>query len=217
MDDRIHEMARGCYGYGRWEASYWFIGPEQGQGRDENNDLKARCEAWLRLGGGELSDCREFCDLIHEKRWHRETPKLQKTWKSLMLLLMSFLGKPTDNESLKTYQREQWGRLNGETCVIELSGLPANSFDVPRERGLFRQKRISVMCEKMRRHKPVLVVIYGVGTKRHWESGGGYSRDNLQRLQSTILEFTPHPSRPSRKDAYWVEQGERLRQTVLHV
>jgi hypothetical protein len=217
MDDRIREMARGCYGYGRWEAPYWFIGPEQGQARDENNELKTRCEAWRRLGGGELSDCREFCDLINEKRWHRETPKLQKTWKSLMLLLMAFLEKPADNESLKTYQRELWGRLNGETCVIELSGLPANSFDVPRERELFRQERISVMCKKMRTYKPVLVVIYGVGTRRRWELGGGYSSDRLRRLQSTILEFTPHPSRPSREDAYWVERGERLRQTVMHL
>jgi hypothetical protein len=99
---------------------------------------------------------------------------------------MAFLEKPTDNESLKTYQRELWGRLNGETCVTELSGLPANSFDVPRERELFRQERISVMCEKMRTYKPVLVVIYGVGTRRRWELGGGYSSDRLRRLQSTI-------------------------------
>jgi hypothetical protein len=214
MDDRIREMARRCYGYGRWEAPYWFIGPEQGQALDENNDLEARCEAWLHLGGGELSDCQVFCDLINEKRWHRETPKLQNTWRRLMLLMMAFLERPTDNESLKAYQRDRWGRLNGETCVIELSGLPANSFNVPRARGLFRQERISVMCEKMRTYKPVLVIIYGVTTKKHWDAGGGCSPDSLRRLQSTILEFIPHPARPSREDAYWVERGERLRETA---
>jgi hypothetical protein len=215
MDDRTREMAKGCYGYGRWEAPYWFIGPEQGQGRWENDELKARCDAWLRLGGGKLSDLKEFCHLIHEKRWHRENPELQKTWKSLMLLLMVFSERPTDNGSLKTYQRERWGRLDGETCIIELSGLPANNFNVPRERGLFRQERIKVMCDKMCAYKPVLVVIYGVGTKTHWESAGGYSSDSLRRLQDTVLEFTLHPtSRPTPMDAYWVEQGKRLRHIV---
>jgi hypothetical protein len=214
MDDRIREMARRCYGYGRWEAPYWFIGPEQGQALHEHDDLEARCEAWLTLGGGELSDCQAFSYLIREKRWHRETPMLQNTWRRLMLLLMAFLQRPTDNENLKTYQRDRWGRTNDETCVIELSGLPANNFDVPRERGLFRPERISVICERMRTYKPELVVIYGVGTKKQWTSGGWYSPDSLRRLQSTILEFTPHPSRPSRKDAYWVAQGQRLRQLV---
>jgi hypothetical protein len=62
-----------------------------------------------------------------------------------MLLLMAFLERPTDKKSLQTYQRDQWGRLSsGETCVIELSGLPANSFKVPRDRELFRRERIEV-------------------------------------------------------------------------
>jgi hypothetical protein len=37
------EMARECYGYGRWAAPYWFIGPEQGQGHD---DLRKRYHVW---------------------------------------------------------------------------------------------------------------------------------------------------------------------------
>lgn len=73
--------------YGRWGAPYWFIGPEQGQAPEENDDHKPRVKAWLELGGGELTDCREFHVLIGEKRWHRERPKLQSTWRSLLLLL----------------------------------------------------------------------------------------------------------------------------------
>jgi hypothetical protein len=77
MDEGIREMARRCYGYGRWDAPYWFIGPEQGMAPDENNDLKPRVKAWLDLGGQEVSDCREFHKPIGEKRWHREIPQLQ--------------------------------------------------------------------------------------------------------------------------------------------
>ena len=169
------------------------------------------------MGGAELSDCRAFYDFINCKagriihEWHQERPRLQRTWKCLMLLLMAFLGRPIDNESLKTYQRDRWGSLNGETCVIELSGLPANSFSVPRDRGLFRQERITAICERLRTYKPALLVIYGVRTKYLWEAGGGYSPDALSQVQSTILEFTPHPSRPTRPDSYWIGRGERLR------
>src|SRR5260221_602500 len=31
MDEATKDMARRCFGYGRWESSYWFIGPEQGR------------------------------------------------------------------------------------------------------------------------------------------------------------------------------------------
>jgi hypothetical protein len=78
MDNEIREMGRRCYGYGRWEAPYWFIGPEQGQARNENHDLKLRCKAWLHCGGGELSDCSAFHDFMNQEagrlitEWHRE-------------------------------------------------------------------------------------------------------------------------------------------------
>lgn len=103
MDDGIREMARRSYGYGSWDAPYWFIGPEQGQALNENNDLKRRVEAWLHFGGAELCDCREFHDRICQMKWHQERPRLQSTWRPLMLLLMTFLKRPTDNESLRTY------------------------------------------------------------------------------------------------------------------
>lgn len=51
MDDGVLEMARRSFGFGRWEAPYWFIGPEQGQGPHENGDLGLRLKAWHQLGG----------------------------------------------------------------------------------------------------------------------------------------------------------------------
>lgn len=130
-------MARENYGYGRWEAPYWFIGPEQGTGRHEKNDpehLEKRVKAWLDLGSHQLNDCREFHRRIEETKLHFKKPvNLQSTWKPLMLLMMTFLKRPVDNNSLRNYQRDRWGALDekgGETCVIELSGLaaPATQF-----------------------------------------------------------------------------------------
>jgi hypothetical protein len=208
------EMARRCYGYGHWDAPYWFIGPEPGQARDENDDLRPRVEAWLHFGGGELTDCREFHNRIGEKRWHRERPQLQATWRPLMLLLMAFLERPTSNENLRNYQRDKWGMLSGDTCVIELSGLAAHSFKVPRDRERFRLERINLIRERMRDHHPELVVMYGTSQRESWEliAGRAFPPDNILSLKSTILAFTPHPTSHGLTNAYWGELGERLRQ-----
>ena len=104
-DDGIRKMALRGYGYGRWSTPYWFIGPEQGQAPEENHDLKPRVRAWRELGATALTDCREFHALIGERRWHREKPKLQSTWRPLLLLLMTYLGKSIDTDTLRNYQR----------------------------------------------------------------------------------------------------------------
>jgi hypothetical protein len=214
MDEVVREMGRRCYGYGSWEAPYWFIGPEQGQARDENNDLKPRVDAWRRLGGGELNDCRDFHALIGEKRWHQGRPRLQSTWRPLMLLLMSFLGRPTDNESLRRYQRDEWGTLNGETCVIELSGLAAHSFKIERDRECFREERIRVIRERIHHYMPALVVMYGVSEKRHWEAitGQAFPSESIVRIGRTIVVFALHPTTHGLTNTYWEQLGAILRQ-----
>src|SRR5216684_3678647 len=149
MDDGAAEMARKRYGYGRWDAPYWFIGLEESMARGENNDLKRSVDAWRSLGGGELNDCIEFHEKLGEKRWHRKIPPtLQPTWRQLILLLMAFTRRPTDRDSRRNYQRDEWGTLRGETCVIELSGNAAPSLNESRDRDSFRTERINVIREK---------------------------------------------------------------------
>src|SRR5205823_14350276 len=56
----ITAMARDFFGYGRWDAPFWFIGPEQGQKRQESNDLGARCRIWQEMGSPEVLDIYEY-------------------------------------------------------------------------------------------------------------------------------------------------------------
>jgi len=219
VENDQREMAHCWYGYGRWDAPYWFIGPEPGQARNEHNDLRQRIEAWRDMGGGELIDCRAFHDRIRETRWHREKPRLQPTWRRLLLLLMEYLGRPWDKDSLRSYQRDEWGSLDGETCVIELSALAANSFKVPRDRELFREARIEHLRQRRSKYKPQLMVMYGLREKEHWEkiAGGLFGREGgIQTLDCTIFAVTRHPNTRGLTDTDWKGLAEALHRALQH-
>lgn len=216
MDDPIHEMAKRCFGYGRWEAPHWFIGPEQAQARHENDDVTARLNAWLQLGSRELCDCREFHALLGGHPWHREKPPLQKTWRPLLLLLAIMLDKPTDNEALRRYQRDHWGMLDGETCVIELSGLAARNFMVLRDRRSFRDERIAVIRDRISQYEPVIVVMYGERDRNHWEKivGQSFRTERILRVGPTVFVLTRHPVSHGLTSNYWRNLGLGLRGVI---
>jgi hypothetical protein len=102
-DTDVGDMAREWYGYGRWDAPYWFIGQEPGMDPAENNDLKPRCDAWIKLGAGELVDCQEHHFGFGQYDWHREVPPplLQPTWKHLIRLLLAY--RSGKEPTLKTF------------------------------------------------------------------------------------------------------------------
>lgn len=218
----MRSMARGCYGYGTWKAPYWFIGLEQGIGKHENNDLKTRINAWIKLERMELNDCRMFHWNIGEMRWHFKKPKvsLQPTWRPLILLLMTFLGREADKEAFRNYQRDRWGSLDGETCVIELSGLAAANLKAAKDTTLFLQERIQIIRQKIRDHRPKLIVMYGKQQKTAWEEiAGGMFPDEPKPFliqESTILVLAPHPVSRIREgktylgNKYWTRLGNTL-------
>jgi len=241
MDKDTLAMARRNYGYGRWDAPYWFIGPEQGMADHRGNNLALRVKVWHDLGRRELNDCRRFHCLIDEKQWHCKEPvSLQGTWRPLMLLMMSFLGRPVDNDSLpnrhlrknyhlRDYQRDRWGTVDekvGETCVIELSGLAAPNLQENPDPGIYLLERIKVIARNMRDHKPELAVMYGRVQTDSWNAIAGavagrdfpvdtfapdMPRTNVLIHETTILVWTPAPTARGLGNEYWVRLGRRLR------
>jgi hypothetical protein len=221
MTSAERKLAKECYGYGSWEAPYWFIGPEQGQAAWEDHDLNLRHRAFCQLEEDGLCDCACFHRLIGETRWHRATkPALQRTWSRLILLLMSFLQKPgdkkpLDNEAVRAYQRDHWGKHGDETCVIELSGLPARNLNVLRERDAFREERIRFIRQKMLACKPVSVVMYGHEAKEDYQKIAEmefYPDDSgsVRKVESTIFAFAKHPVSWGLRNKYWVELGRKM-------
>jgi len=229
MNAHLVAMARSHYGYGHWNADYWFIGPEEGDA--PISTIQQRQQRWAALGHLDLDDCRKFHETI-EPKWHLLPPPLQPTWRRLMILLMAATNRPTHEGFLREYQKTKWGMRDGETCVIELSGLPAHSyvasknqrqalFDDGQQEGI-RAERIKHIQNKIIEEAPKLVVMYGCSEKKHWEMISQVKFINCTdfkvgqsfRAGQTVFAFTKHPVAFGPTDEQWIEFGTELRKLI---
>jgi hypothetical protein len=206
MDD-LEAMARNFFGYGRWSAPYWFIGLEPGG--SGNNE---RAEAFKKLQIDNLCDCKSFHLEIGVKDWHGTNAKEQRTWRRLIMLLTSFCG--VQQISLD-YQREKWGIGDGETCVIELSGLAAKGLQIKVDRKKYLEERISTIRQKLRENAPKLVVMYGLTGKKHFEEVAGCTlvHGGVVEHQDTLFILADHPvrQRMGNTDDAWRRMGALAR------
>jgi hypothetical protein len=217
----IEEMARGCYGYGSWDAPYWFIGLEEGM----DGALGDRIQAWRELGAETgLSDCRAFHRKIGVVKWHRQDTKvaLQSTWKQLIRVLLASRGGDTDAESIREYQASEWGKATGETCVIELSGLPAKGLKEgvtlrgqhfsPKQVDEILRERTAAIRQKILDKRPKFVIMYGMIGKPHFErlAGQDLIRGQIASLGPTKMVLTQHPVAQGSANADWVALGRNL-------
>ena len=193
-------------------------------GRHENDDLKRRIEAWRHFGSRELDDCREFHLRIGEQRWHGENAVLQQTWRKLLLSLMVFLGEPTDEATRLSYQKKEWGRQPGDTCVVELSGLAAHSLKTQRDRECFRAERISDIRARIHSYNPAFVIMYGKSRncRKAWTAIADsaalirqpFAFAEFRKCGSTVFALTPHPTSWGPTNEDWIELGNQLRALV---
>ncbi|MGH9499792.1 MAG: hypothetical protein ACRD3L_11700 [Terriglobales bacterium] len=225
--DCILDMARDWYGYGRWDAPYWFIGPEPGMAAGDGN-LGSRCEAWIKLGAGELVDCKDHHFGFGEYDWHREIPppKPQSTWKQLIRLLLAVRnGRTPTIEDVLAYQQRSWGMKTGESCVIELCSLAANNLEAKKHVGFdancFLTQRVEKIRSRMRASEPAFVVMYGTRDRHYWEAIAGVKFSAPPEVHivgdgPTLAVFADHPvSKMGVSGKYWLELAATLRQRMV--
>ena len=121
---------------------------------------------------------------------------------------------------------------NGETCVIELSGLPANSYDSSKKqkselfkRGEFesiRDERIEFIKDRIREQirdrQLKLVVMYGLSEKEHFERIAQVTKE-FPSVHRPVSAIATHPvSFEGVKNEYWTKLGLTLRsgRTFIH-
>src|SRR5262245_7913787 len=97
-------------GFGRFDADVWFIGIEQGGGKDIP-ELARRIEAWGNLGCPEVTDLHQYCDAIDERQWHGPNAKYQRTLAQMVRILFAAQERPISTRAIIAYQAEQLGRV----------------------------------------------------------------------------------------------------------
>lgn len=209
------------FGFGRWNAPYWFIGPEQGQHKNENGRLTPRCEAFLELEQDGLCDCKDF----HERvgipatlRWYRSpNVPLQNTWRRLMRTLHAYKSdRAFSNEDLRAYQEKLLGRSSeiGETCIVELCGIPSHSFAEDIDRETYLLSRLERLANKLTEQSPAFVVIHGKRYQELWkdklrEIGGQIGAHGVWSLGQTRIGFID--TRRGQPNHEWDDLGRTLR------
>lgn len=221
-DDAKALAAKSWFGYGRWDAPFWFIGMEPG-----GNDEHASYEAWLALGGTELIDCRAHHlwkrDALGIEdplwtRWHDDGPgrRTQPTWRRLIQTLLGYKGLATDLDAVYKYQKYQLGALGGETAVVELGALHAPGLASDVDRSTFRDDRIRVLRARLDQYRPVFALCYGYGFSAQFERiAGRFDAEGFVWHGATLCVLAPGPTSrfpsPAARPQWWVDIGRRMR------
>ena len=217
MNDPKALAARTWFGYGRWDAPYWFIGMEPG-GTDDH----ASYEEWIRLGGTELIDCRAHHFGTKFPKWHGgHRPPTQPTWRRLIQLLLGYEGKPADLDAVSIYQRDSWGAVNGDAALLEVSALHAKNLATSVNRNAHREQRIGLLRERLETNRPKFVVFYGLGYGSIYEkiANTRFDANGYAWCGSTLCALVVGPTAPNippemKSAEWWVAKGREMRAAV---
>jgi hypothetical protein len=127
-DNTLSAYASTLYGYGSYSAPYWFVGMEEGGGRNFE-ELEKRITSWDVRGRNELEDLREYHTTIGHDKWFAPKAPLQKTWSQYIRIILAAQGRHTDKETIRSFQVEELGKT-GESCLMELFPLASRSIKI---------------------------------------------------------------------------------------
>jgi hypothetical protein len=215
--------AKRWFGYGRWDASFWFIGKEPG-----GSDDPEQYASWMRLGGTDLIDCREHdvdCAAGGPEDWHGPEPGpcLQPTWRPLIAMILAYEGAVEwDLHKGRRYQDERWGRSDGDTAVLELSAIAAPSVSHTEGMRLMHlHERIATFRRHLAQRAPKFVVLYGLGVDpvhevpylQHWSAIAQRDLvvDEPVRVGETVFVAEMHPTAHGTTTEHWMDLGRRIR------
>ena len=129
----LEKYIKTFYGHGNIKSDYWFISLEE-WGRNTEEEFNRRLSIWEERGCKALEDCSNFyLALGDKKQWFSDKPKLQATWKMYIRLYLYLIGDEyferistaEQREYLRRYQRDQFGKIDGDMCIMELRPLPS--------------------------------------------------------------------------------------------
>ena len=231
LDDYIAKFA----GYGNLGAPLWFIGMEEGGGKDVL-ELERRVRAWAARGRLPLEDLAGFHHVIGASEYFLPPYPLQRTWRSLCRTLQAWLGSSTDTASIKNAQAHVLGAFDGKACLLELLPLPATDIsswpyvslalehpalsDRTRYTAAYTRPRTEMLRALTTRAQPIAVVFYGLRYLESWATIAGqvlaptsignrmcYAGPN----QRPFFVAVPHPVARGMTNDFWIALGAHIR------
>jgi len=214
-DSLLADCADSFYGYGNYNARYWFIGMEEGGGLVAQ--INARLEAWRLRGHREVEDLCSFHEAFGMVKFFQAPAVLQPTWNKLIRVVLSATDRPTKIESVREYQHKQLGSSCGETCLLELLPIPSPAIGAALFAKLlqllnfptheqykqhYMRLRAAHIAQRIACHRPRVVMFYGVALefRQCWKGIAGLSdwHDEANGVVSaqrdgTLFVITKHP------------------------
>jgi len=212
-DPLLANFADSFYGYGNYNARYWFIGMEEGGGSFE--EVKRRLDAWHRRGRREVEDLRPFHEAFGMVKFFQDPAALQPTWNKLIRVVLSATDPSTTIKSVRKHQQEQLGITGGETCLLELLPLPSPSTKhwfyaehsrlpqlATREqyKQYYMPLRAPHIAQLIACHRPCVVMFYGAAYRQCWKDIAGAPHWDAHangvvsaQKDGTLFVITKHP------------------------
>jgi len=228
----LDQYIYGFYGYGNYQANYWFMGMEHGGGRTYE-EISLRISAWDERGQCELEDIKEYHEAINITWWFQGPMKVQRTWGQLIRFYLAAEGLEDDLNVIQAYQVNKLGRLDGDTCLLEILPLPSpnigdwfysncSNLDYLTSREDYIKTciplRIEHLQKRIKQYKPHVVVFYGFGYFPHWEkiAGSPFPQNHgdeflYQKKGDTIFVVLKHPATWGITKDYFIHSGNSIR------
>jgi hypothetical protein len=215
------------FGYGNWQSNFWFIGMEEGGGHSENLVINKINSFFLNHKSHlALVDNYDFQITCVGQPWNEEAikflgprpnnkpVKLQSYWAKKIKILLHCHGQNTDNESIRNFQANNWGRINLEQmqhAIIELLPLPSPGTDdwfydewtahftgahCPQlENRIFYKEhiindRISLLIHKINQFNPRVIVLSGYSYNDYYNTISGTNDWEILNFNNFNCAFT---------------------------
>jgi hypothetical protein len=221
-DELITASCDRFFGYGAVTAPVWFIGKQEGGGKNWD-ECRRRLDVWHKRGRRDIEDVVGYHRAFGEDCWFADPPKIQSTWRELIRLRLAMANEPISPDSIGHYQVHRLAGWNGENCLLEL--LPLASGD-PNDSKIYEansnldwlKKRKALMTEYGRKralrlrtmideHRPQVVILYSLSDEFQplWRLISGFDFAETELPYTTYAArdrisylIIPHPGRVSR-------------------
>jgi hypothetical protein len=234
MIDALQTYMARFAGYGDLRAPLWFVGMEEGGGRDVA-ELTKRVDTWDARGRQRLEDLASYHRAV-DMPYHFDAPyPLQRTWGPLARILQSSRGASTDLSVLREVQATQLGAHGGGAALLELLPLPAPGTvtwpystlapHIPalRDRATYRATyepaRLAMLRALIHEGGPRVVICYGLGYRKAWSTLAGAPLRPIGIADRTcyvgegsdpMFLAVPHPVARGGKSRFWEAVGSAV-------